>query len=47
MLTRFLDWLLGPKRALGCGQRVFPKDLQRHLHTDHAGDPALDVRSTP
>lgn len=38
MLTRLLDALLGPRCALGCGYRVFPRDLTRHLHTDHAGD---------
>lgn len=40
MLTRLLDWLLGPKCPLGCGQRVYvEKDLDRHLTLDHAGDP--------
>ena len=33
-----IDRLLGPLCSLGCGQRVFPRDLTRHLHTDHAGD---------
>jgi hypothetical protein len=41
MLTRLLDALLGPRCALDCGQRVFPKDLERHLRLDHAGDERL------
>lgn len=45
MLTRLLDRaltaLLGPRCALGCGQRVYPNDLQQHLAIDHAGDPNL------
>lgn len=40
MISRFLDWLLGPRCALGCGERIFPRDLERHLYIDHAGDPA-------
>ena len=37
MIGRFLDWLLGPRCGLCCGERVFPKDLDRHLHVEHAG----------
>jgi hypothetical protein len=36
-IGRFLDWLLGERCPLGCGQRVFPADLNGHLHTEHAG----------
>jgi hypothetical protein len=41
VLTQLLDALLGHHCALGCGQRVFPKDLERHLALDHAGDERL------
>jgi hypothetical protein len=40
-MRRFLDWLLGRHCALGCGQRVFPKDLARHVHTEHGWTAAL------
>jgi hypothetical protein len=41
VLTRLLNALLGPRCALGCGQRVYPRDLERHLALDHAGDGTL------
>lgn len=37
-MKRFLNWLLGPRCALGCGTRVFPDDLERHLYLEHAAD---------
>lgn len=33
-----LDMLLGERCPVGCGQRVFPKDLDRHRYVDHAGE---------
>lgn len=32
-LGEYLDTLLGPRCAAGCGLRVFPRDLERHLVT--------------
>ena len=37
-MRAFLDWLLGPRCAIGCGQRVFAKDLERHLNVEHGRD---------
>lgn len=38
MIGRVLDAVLGRRCPLGCGQRVYPRDLTAHLHTEHAGD---------
>ena len=41
-LARFaadlLDALLGARCRLGCGTRVFPRDVGWHEDLDHAGD---------
>jgi hypothetical protein len=38
VIARLATWLLGPRCILGCGERVYPRDLERHLFIDHAGD---------
>lgn len=40
-LERFASALLGARCRLGCGQRVFPKDVAEHEHNQHAGDQLL------
>ena len=40
MIARWLDWLLGSRCRLGCGDRVFPVDVALHERLEHAGDPA-------
>lgn len=37
-LTVLLDALLGDRCRLGCGQRVYPRDIGWHEDIDHAGD---------
>lgn len=36
--ARFLDWLLGPHCALGCGQRLYPRDIEAHYYIEHAAE---------
>ena len=38
MIARLVTWLLGPTCVLGCGERVYPRDLDRHWAIHHAGD---------
>jgi hypothetical protein len=38
MIGRFLDRLLGARCSL-CNERVFPRDIELHWLTEHAGDP--------
>ena len=37
MIGLFLDWLLGPRCPVKCGERVHPSALKRHLHVEHGG----------
>ena len=37
MIGWFLDWILGPRCPVGCGERVPEASLKRHLHVDHGG----------
>jgi hypothetical protein len=38
MIGWLLDRLLGPRCPIGCGQRVFSRDVTAHYLIDHAGD---------
>lgn len=38
LIARAVNAVLGERCHLGCGQRVFSRDLTAHLHTEHAGD---------
>lgn len=37
-MSTFLNWLLGPRCPLGCGQRLYPRDAEAHFDNEHAGD---------
>lgn len=37
-LTAWGDALLGKRCRLGCGERVYPKDVKQHEADEHAGD---------